>query len=73
MIDEREVGEALGGSAGKRTRVVASYDEDTISMGVEAARAALRGAPRVAPLPSTSRPRIPPSRRTSRSLSDARL
>jgi hydroxymethylglutaryl-CoA synthase len=48
-LDRKAIGEALGGSAGKGTRVVASYDEDTTSMGVEAARAALRGAPRLAP------------------------
>jgi len=48
-LDRKAIGEALGGSAGKGTRVVASYDEDTTSMGVEAARAALRGAPGLAP------------------------
>ncbi len=48
-LDRKAIGEALGGSAGKGTRVVASYDEDTTSIGVEAARAALRGAPRLAP------------------------
>lgn len=36
---------ALGAGGGKGTRSVASYDEDTTSMGVEAARIALRGAP----------------------------
>jgi hydroxymethylglutaryl-CoA synthase len=36
---------ALGAGGGKGTRSVASYDEDTTSMGVEAARRALRGAP----------------------------
>ena len=48
-LDRKTIGATLGGSAGRGTRVVASYDEDTTSMGVEAARAALRGAPRVAP------------------------
>ena len=48
-LDRKSIGEALGASAGKGTRAVASYDEDTTSMGVEAARAALRGAPRLAP------------------------
>jgi len=48
-LDRKAIGEVLGGSAGKGTRVVASYDEDTTSMGVEAARAALRGVPRLAP------------------------
>ena len=36
---------ALGSGGGKGTRSVASYDEDTTSMGVEAARVALRHAP----------------------------
>jgi 3-hydroxy-3-methylglutaryl CoA synthase/uncharacterized OB-fold protein len=35
----------LGSGGGKGTRAVASYDEDTTSMGVEAARVALRSAP----------------------------
>ena len=48
-LDRKAIGESLGSSAGKGTRAVASYDEDTTSMGVEAARAALRGAPRLAP------------------------
>jgi 3-hydroxy-3-methylglutaryl CoA synthase len=48
-LDRKAIGDALGSGGGKGTRVVASYDEDTTSMGVEAARAALRGAPRLAP------------------------
>jgi len=36
---------ALGSGGGKGTRAVASYDEDTTSMGVEAARIALEGVP----------------------------
>ena len=36
---------ALGTGGGKGTRSVASYDEDTTSMGVEAARRALAWAP----------------------------
>jgi 3-hydroxy-3-methylglutaryl CoA synthase len=36
---------ALGAGGGKGTRSVASFDEDTTSMGVEAARIALRNAP----------------------------
>jgi 3-hydroxy-3-methylglutaryl CoA synthase/uncharacterized OB-fold protein len=36
-------------SGGRGTRSVASYDEDSTSMAVEAARAALRSAPGVAP------------------------
>lgn len=39
---------AHGGSAGKGTRAVASYDEDTTTMGVEAARLATRRAAGVA-------------------------
>ena len=35
----------LGVGGGRGTRAVASYDEDTTSMGVEAARRALRAAP----------------------------
>ena len=43
-LDRKSIGEALGASAGSGTRAVASYDEDSTSMGVEAARPALRGA-----------------------------
>ncbi|HVC71975.1 MAG TPA: OB-fold domain-containing protein [Acidimicrobiales bacterium] len=39
----------LGSGAGKGTRSVASHDEDTTTMGVEAARIALRAAPAAAP------------------------
>ena len=39
------IGAALGSGGGKGTRAVASYDEDSTSMGVEAARLAMRGAP----------------------------
>jgi hydroxymethylglutaryl-CoA synthase len=39
------VAEALSTGGGEGSRAVASYDEDTTSMGVEAARAALRGVP----------------------------
>src|SRR5687767_4465550 len=41
--------DALGAGGGRGTRAVASYDEDTTSMGVEAARVALRSAPGVVP------------------------
>ena len=40
---------ALGSGGGKGTRSVASYDEDTTSMAVEAARVALRLAPGAEP------------------------
>src|SRR5499426_3565577 len=45
-LDRKAIGDALGVSAGSGTRAVASYDEDTTSMGVEAARTALRGGAR---------------------------
>jgi hydroxymethylglutaryl-CoA synthase len=48
-LDRKAIGESLGASAGAGTRSVASYDEDTTSMAVEAARAALRAAPAVRP------------------------
>src|SRR6266851_2867488 len=48
-LDRAAIGQALGVSAGKGTRAVASFDEDSTSMGVEAARAALRMAPDVTP------------------------
>src|SRR3989442_7045391 len=48
-LDGKAPGAALGAPAGSGTRSVASYDEDTPSLGVEAARAALRRAPRLAP------------------------
>ena len=44
-LDRRAIGAALGVPAGSGTRAVASYDEDATSMGVEAARIALRSAP----------------------------
>src|SRR5712691_2162656 len=42
-LERKAIGDALGVSAGGGTRAVASYDEDTTSLAVEAARAALRG------------------------------
>ncbi len=48
-LDRKAIAGALGQPAGKGTRAVASYDEDTTSMAVEAARAALREAPAVRP------------------------
>lgn len=45
-LKRSEIAAVLGEGGGKGTRAVASYDEDATSMGVEAARAALRGAPR---------------------------
>jgi hydroxymethylglutaryl-CoA synthase len=43
-LERKAIAEALGVPAGSGTRAVASYDEDTTSLGVEAGRAALRGA-----------------------------
>ena len=48
-LERKAIGESLGAPAGAGTRAVASYDEDTTSMAVEAARAALRAAPSVRP------------------------
>ena len=48
-LDRAAIGQALGVSAGKGTRAVASFDEDTTSMGVEAARTTLRAASGVTP------------------------
>src|SRR5439155_21716924 len=42
-LERKAIAEALGTTAGAGTRAVASYDEDTTSLGVEAGRAALRG------------------------------
>ena len=48
-LDRKAIAESLGASAGTGTRSVASYDEDSTSMAVEAARAAMRAAPDVRP------------------------
>jgi 3-hydroxy-3-methylglutaryl CoA synthase/uncharacterized OB-fold protein len=48
-LERAAIGAALGISAGRGRRAVASYDEDTTSMAVEAGRIALRGAPTVKP------------------------
>jgi 3-hydroxy-3-methylglutaryl CoA synthase/uncharacterized OB-fold protein len=42
LLDRAAITDASGTNAGKGTRSVASYDEDTTTMGVEAARHALR-------------------------------
>jgi 3-hydroxy-3-methylglutaryl CoA synthase/uncharacterized OB-fold protein len=44
-LERADIGAALGGLGGRGTRAVASYDEDSTSMAVEAARLALRSAP----------------------------
>jgi hydroxymethylglutaryl-CoA synthase len=48
-LERAAIGAALGTSAGRGTRAVASYDEDTTSMAVEAGRRALAHAPTVRP------------------------
>jgi hydroxymethylglutaryl-CoA synthase len=47
-LKRSEIAAALGAGGGRGTRAVASYDEDTTSLGVEAARAALRMVPAAA-------------------------
>ena len=44
-LQRSAITQTLGSGGGRGTRSVASYDEDTTSMGVEAARRALRAAP----------------------------
>ena len=41
-LDRSTIAAVAGTGGGKGTRAVAGYDEDTTTMGVEAARAALR-------------------------------
>jgi hydroxymethylglutaryl-CoA synthase len=48
-LDRAEIARFFGSGGGKGARAVASFDEDTTSMGVEAARNALRSAPGLAP------------------------
>src|SRR6266513_372465 len=43
-LDRAEIAPVAGTGGGKGTRTVASFDEDTTTMGVEAARLALRAA-----------------------------
>lgn len=51
-LDRRSISATIGTGGGKGTRTVASYDEDTTSLGVEAARRALRALPPDAPRPT---------------------
>ncbi|HUV09889.1 MAG TPA: OB-fold domain-containing protein [Acidimicrobiia bacterium] len=44
-LDRAQIGATFGSGGGKGTRAVASFDEDTTTMGVEAARLAVRGLP----------------------------
>lgn len=48
-LQRSEVSAVFGSGGGRGSRSVASHDEDTTTMGVEAARLALRGAPGVDP------------------------
>jgi hydroxymethylglutaryl-CoA synthase len=48
-LQRKEVAQLFGSGGGKGTRSVASHDEDTTTMGVEAARLALRSVPSAAP------------------------
>src|SRR6476659_2028019 len=48
-LQRAAIGAALGAGGGKGTRAVASYDEDTTSMGVEAARIAMKAAGDISP------------------------
>jgi 3-hydroxy-3-methylglutaryl CoA synthase len=48
-LDRAEIAPVAGTGGGKGTRTVASYDEDTTTLGVEAARLARRAAPDVTP------------------------
>lgn len=48
-LDRSTIAAVAGGGGGKGTRSVAGYDEDTTTMGVEAARAALRTVPGLRP------------------------
>ena len=69
-LERKAIGEALGAPGGGGTRSVAGFDEDTTSLGVEAARAALRGlrgprrtrcTSRPPTRPTWTRPTPPPS------------
>jgi hydroxymethylglutaryl-CoA synthase len=44
-LDRKAIAAALGSPAGRGTRTVASFDEDTTSIGVEAGRVAVAAAP----------------------------
>src|SRR6476659_1450177 len=44
-LDRSDIAKTFGSGGGKGTRAVASYDEDTTTMAVEAARLARRSAP----------------------------
>ena len=52
-LDRSAIATVFGGTPGKGRRSVASFDEDTTSMAVEAARACLRSAPDATPPPDS--------------------
>ena len=62
-LQRADIAATFGTGGGKGTRSVASYDEDTTTMGVAAARLALRGAGAAAAVDALWFP--PPTRRTS--------
>ncbi|HEV3365578.1 MAG TPA: hydroxymethylglutaryl-CoA synthase, partial [Acidimicrobiia bacterium] len=51
-LDRKSISATIGAGGGKGTRTVASYDEDTTSLGVAAARRALRALSSDAPRPT---------------------
>jgi hydroxymethylglutaryl-CoA synthase len=48
-LDRSAIARTFGSGGGRGTRAVAGYDEDTTTIGAEAARLAMRGAPDVHP------------------------
>jgi hydroxymethylglutaryl-CoA synthase len=48
-LDRSAIARTFGSGGGRGTRAVAGFDEDTTTIGVEAARLAMRGAPDVHP------------------------
>ncbi len=48
-LDRGAIARTFGSGGGRGTRAVAGYDEDTTTLGVEAARLAMRAAPEVHP------------------------
>ena len=53
-LDRADIGKSLGSGGGKGARAVASYDEDSTSLGVEAARIALQRLPQPRRQPGSS-------------------
>ena len=59
-LDRGQIKATFGTGGGKGERAVASYDEDTTTMGVEAARLALKSAPGLAPRALSFSTAVPP-------------